>query len=112
MGRIRSYSGTRSAAAWGRDPVEAYGCTEAGLFALQPWANRGLVFLPHLDFLEFIPMDEFARNEADPTYQPRTVLMDEVEVDGIYEVVITNFYGGAYTRYRVGRPDSDKCAAR
>ena len=89
-------------AAWGRDTVEAYGCTEAGLFALQPWANQGLVFLPHVDFLEFIPMDEFARNEADPTYQPRTVLLNEVEVGGIYEVVVTNFYGGAYTRYRVG----------
>ena len=37
-------------AAWGRDTVEAYGCTEAGLFALQPWANQGLVFLPYAGF--------------------------------------------------------------
>jgi GH3 auxin-responsive promoter len=90
-------------AAWGRNTVEGYGCTEAGgLIALQPWANEGLVFLPHLDFLEFIPMDEFARNEADPTYQPRTVLLNEVELGGIYEVVITNSSGGAFTRYRLG----------
>jgi hypothetical protein len=89
-------------AAWGRDTVEAYGCTEAGLFALQPWAGEGLVFLPYVDFLEFIPMAEFDRNEADPTYQPRTVLVDEVQVGEIYEVVVTNFHGGAFTRYRFG----------
>jgi hypothetical protein len=87
---------------WGRDTVEAYGCTESGLFALQPWAGEGLVFLPYVDFLEFIPMGEFSKNEADPGYQPRTVLLDEVELNEIYEVVTTNFHGGAYTRYRTG----------
>ncbi len=89
-------------AAWGRPAVEAYGCTESSIVALHPWANEGLVFLPHVDFLEFIPMEEFVLNEKDPTYIPRTVLLDEVRLGGIYEVVITNFYGGAFTRYRVG----------
>jgi hypothetical protein len=89
-------------AAWGRDAIEGYACTEGGVIALQHWADRGLVFLPHQNFLEFIPMDEFARNEADPAYQPRTVLLSEVQIGGIYEVVITNFCGGAFTRYRLG----------
>ena len=87
---------------WGRDPIEAYGCTEGGVFALQLWRGRGLVFLPHLDFLEFIPMAEYDRNQADPRYQPQTVLLDEVQEGEIYEVVITNFHGGVFTRYRVG----------
>ncbi len=86
---------------WGRDPIEAYGCTEGGVYALQLWSGRGLVFLPHLDFLEFIPMDEYDRNQADPSYQPQTVLLDQVEEGQIYEVVITNFHGGVFTRYRV-----------
>ena len=88
--------------AWGRDPIQAYGCTEAGVFAVQPWKGQGLVFLPHMAFLEFMPEDEVLKKEADPSYVPRTVLLDGVEVDGIYEVVITNFYGGGFTRYRVG----------
>jgi hypothetical protein len=87
---------------WGRDPVEAYGCTEGGVYALQLWSGRGLVFLPHLDLLEFMPLDEYDKNQCDPTYKPRTVLLDEVVEGGIYEVVITNFLGGVFTRYRVG----------
>jgi hypothetical protein len=30
------------------------------------------------------------------------MLLDEVEKDGIYELVVTDFHGGAFTRYRVG----------
>ena len=87
---------------WGKEPIEAYGCTEAGVFALQNWKGGAMTLLPDVDFLEFIPTDERERNEADPTYQPQTLLLDEVEAGGIYEAVITNFYGGAYTRYRTG----------
>lgn len=89
-------------AAWGREPIQAYGSTESGVFAVQPWKGQGLVFLPHVSFLEFLPQEELPRMEADPTYWPRTVLLDAVEVGGIYEMVITNFYGGAFVRYRVG----------
>jgi hypothetical protein len=38
----------------------------------------------------------------DNSYQPRTVLLDEVKAGENYEVVITNFHGGAMVRYRVG----------
>ena len=47
-------------------------------------------------------MAEYDRNQADPRYQPQTVLLDEVQEGEIYEVVITNFHGGVFTRYRVG----------
>ncbi len=87
---------------WGREPIEAYGCTEGGVFALQNWEGGAMTLVPDMDFLEFMPADEREKNETDPSYQPRTLLLDEVEAGGIYEVVLTNFYGGAYIRYRTG----------
>ena len=87
---------------WGKEPIEAYGCTEGGVFALQLWNGKGMTMMPDLDFLEFMPMEEYEKNQADPTYQPRTLLLDEVEAGEIYEVIITNFLGGVYTRYRTG----------
>jgi hypothetical protein len=89
--------------AWGREPIAGYGFTEAGgLLSLQPLHAPGMVFQPNLSLLEFIPQSESDKNAADPNYRPQTALLDEVEKDGIYEVVITNFHGGAFTRYRVG----------
>lgn len=87
---------------WGQEPVEAYGCTEAGVFCLQPWKGKGLAFLPDISFLEFLPMDEYFAQKSDPAYLPRTILLDEVEAGGVYEVVVTNYHGGAFIRYRVG----------
>ena len=87
---------------WGQEPIEAYGCTEAGVFSLQLWNCNGMTFLPDLDFLEFIPMHDYLKNKADPGYHPPTVLLDEVKAGEIYEVVVTNFSGGIITRYRVG----------
>lgn len=85
---------------WGRQPIEAYGCTEAGLFALQLWNGKGMTLQPDISFLEFIPLAECERNQAEPSYSPRTLLLNEIEVGGVYEVVTTNFLGGVYTRYR------------
>jgi hypothetical protein len=85
---------------WGRQPIEAYGCTESGLFALQLWNGKGMTLQPDISFLEFIPLAECERNQAEPSYSPQTLLLDEVEVGGVYEVVTTNFLGGVYTRYR------------
>ncbi len=89
--------------AWGRDPIEAYGFTEGGgMISTQLWRGPGMVFQPDISLLEFIPLEEFDKNVTDPNYRPRTMLLDEVEKDGVYELVVTNFHGGAFTRYRVG----------
>jgi hypothetical protein len=85
---------------WGREPIEAYALTEGGILALQLWNGKGMTLVPHVNFLEFIPMAECERSQADPAYQPQTLLLNEIEVGGVYEVVITNFLGGVYTRYR------------
>jgi hypothetical protein len=88
---------------WGRTPIEAYGATEAtGILAVQAWNAKGLTFFPDVDFLEFIPEAEHIKSKRDPTYEPELYLLDEVEPGEIYELVITNFWGGVFTRYRVG----------
>ncbi|MGD2065377.1 MAG: GH3 auxin-responsive promoter family protein, partial [Dehalococcoidia bacterium] len=45
---------------------------------------------------------EWFKWQLDHSYQPKTVLLDEVEVGNVYEIVITNFHGGIMTRYRPG----------
>lgn len=86
---------------WGCKPLEAYGCTEGGGLASQAWNYKGMCFYPDRNFLEFIPLDEYTKNQDDPGYKPKTCLMNEL-VTGIYELVITNFHGGVFMRYRLG----------
>ena len=88
---------------WGVEPCESYGCTEApGIMAIQTWGGKeGLHFLPDVCFYEFAPEEEWARWRVDKDYIPQTVLLDEVEVGKRYEMVITNFYGGPFLRYRL-----------
>ena len=86
---------------WGKKPLEAYACTEGGGLAMQAWNYKGLTFFPDSNFLEFIPHEAHKKNKKDPDYQPKTVLYNELEI-GIYELVLTNFHGGIFTRYRVG----------
>jgi len=88
---------------WGRTPIEGYGATEAlGFLAVQSWNAKGLTFFPDTNFWEFIPEEEHIKNREDPTYQPDTLLLDEVEAGKRYEVVLTNFMGGVFVRYRIG----------
>jgi hypothetical protein len=86
---------------WGRKPLEGYCCTEAGNMAMQAWNYKGMCFFPDNAFLEFIPLEEHNKNKADPSYEPRTILYDELEL-GIYELVLSNFHGGVFIRYRIG----------
>jgi hypothetical protein len=86
---------------WGKEPVEMYGGTEICLVAVQTWDHEGMTFVPGINFLEFIPEDEHIKSREDPDYQPRTVLLNEVEAGKRYELVNTNF-GGVFVRYRVG----------
>jgi len=87
---------------WGRYPLDVYAGTEGGIIATQTWDYDGMTFIPNLNFLEFIPEKEHWKWQLDHSYQPRTVLLDEVEADENYELVITNFHGGAMIRYRIG----------
>jgi hypothetical protein len=85
---------------WGVAPYESYGCTEEGVVATQGWNQKGLTFMPSAAFFEFIPEEEWAKWRRDPLYVPQTVLYNEVVPNKRYEVVITNFYGKPFLRYR------------
>lgn len=86
---------------WGSEPYEFYVCAEAVYLAIQSWNKKGMVFLPDMAFLEFIPYDEILKHEDDKGYQPRTVLLNELEEGKLYEVVITHLYGMPLLRYRM-----------
>ncbi len=87
---------------WGRYPLDTYTGTEGGIMATQTWDYGGMAFVPHLNFLEFIPEEEHLKWQLDRSYQPRALLLDEVKAGENYEIVITNFHGGAMVRYRPG----------
>lgn len=88
--------------AWGVRPLEITGGTEPSCMGTETWSKNGMVFFPDASFYEFIPEQEMLRNLADPSYTPRTYLMDELVAGQKYEIVITVLKGGAFVRYRVG----------
>jgi len=85
---------------WGKYPLDVYSSSEGGFIATQAWDSQGMTFIPNLNFLEFIPEEEHFKWQQDHSYQPRTLLLDEVKAGENYEIVITNFHGGALVRYR------------
>jgi hypothetical protein len=87
---------------WGRPPLDLYSCTEGGVIATQTWDYEGMTFIPDLNFLEFIPEEEHFKCQMDRSYQPKTLLLDEVEAGKNYEMVLSNFHGGAMVRYKIG----------
>lgn len=87
---------------WGRKPYQVYGTTEMLIGAVQSWNKKGLSFLPDVAFWEFIPKAELEREREDPTYQPKTVLMNELRPGEQYELVYTHFWGMPLLRYRSG----------
>ena len=76
--------------------------TEPTCIGTETWNRDGMYFFPDACFYEFIPQEEMDRNMEDPSYVPRTILMDEVQAGQLYEIVITVLKGGAFARYRVG----------
>ena len=86
---------------WGTIPYEFYVCTEAYNIAMPAWNRKDMTFLPDMAFLEFIPYEELVKEEEDKDYQPSTILLDQLEAGKLYEVVITNFYGGPLLRFRM-----------
>ncbi|OGO32949.1 MAG: hypothetical protein A2Z29_01810 [Chloroflexi bacterium RBG_16_56_11] len=94
---------------WGKYPMELYGATEAGLLATNAWNKRYLTFVPSFCFLEFIPEDEWLKNRQDKKYRPGTVLLDDLRTGQLYEIIITNYHGMPFLRYRLG--DLLRCVA-
>ena len=86
---------------WGKYPLDFHGCTEAPLIAMQTWDYQGLTFIPNLNFFEFIPEKDSIKSRENRSYQPQTLLIDELK-PGNYELVITSFHGGPFVRYRLG----------
>jgi len=87
---------------WGKQLLETYGAIDGGIYATQTWDYEGMTFIPNLNFFEFIPEREWFKWQLDRSYQPKTILLDEVKAGENYEIVITNFHGGILTRYRMG----------
>jgi len=87
---------------WGKYPLDIYGCGEGVIMAMQTWDYDGMTFLPHLNFLEFMPLDEWAKWSANQARRPRLLMLNEVQEDESYAIVITSFRGGAFVRYFLG----------
>lgn len=87
---------------WGKEPLELYSAAEAGMLATQAWNKKNLTFAPDSCFLEFVPEEEWLKSRENENYQPSTVLLDEVEPGKLYEIIITNFHGMPFLRYRLG----------
>ncbi|MDO8530593.1 MAG: GH3 auxin-responsive promoter family protein [Dehalococcoidia bacterium] len=87
---------------WGHLPYEAYAASEGGILAVQSWLRRGLTLLPYAAYYEFIPENEWLKARGNDSYQPRTVLLPDLEPGKLYEIVISHFYGMPFLRYRLG----------
>jgi hypothetical protein len=84
---------------WGVQPFDVYGITEAVILAMQNWEKKYMTFLPDAAFLEFLlysPQDKSHENER------RTVLIDQLEENRLYEVILTQLHGMPLMRYRPG----------
>lgn len=87
---------------WGKEPMELYAATETGVIAILAWNKKYMTFVPSSCFFEFIPEEEWLKSRENVDYQPRTVLLDEVEPGQRYEIITTGFYGMPFLRYRLG----------
>jgi len=85
---------------WGQEPYEFYICAEAFFLAVESWRKKGMIFVPDSAFLEFIPYESKGEQGTDGDRHPETVLVDQLEAGKLYEVVVTQFYGGPLLRYR------------
>jgi len=87
---------------WGVYPLDVYVSTEGSMIATQTWDYDGMTFIPNMNFFEFIPESEYEKWKENRSYIPRTVLLDEVQPNSKYELVISNFHGAPLIRYRTG----------
>jgi phenylacetate-coenzyme A ligase PaaK-like adenylate-forming protein len=81
---------------WGRKPVQMYGSSEGGIMAMQDWRKGSMTLIPDACYYEFLPEASLHTNN------PKTVLIDELKEGQSYELIISNFYGMPFARYRQG----------
>ncbi len=87
---------------WGLYPLDVYVSTEGSMIATQAWDYDAMTFIPNMNYYEFIPEAEYEKWKENRSYIPRTVLLDEVQPNSKYELVISNFHGAPLIRYRTG----------
>ena len=87
---------------WGIRPMELFAGTEPSIIGTETWTRNGMYFFPDTCFYEFITEADMLKNYEDPSFIPRTYLMDEVIPGEKYELVLTVLKGGAFARYRCG----------
>lgn len=87
---------------WGIRPMELFAGTEPSIIGTETWSRKGMYFFPDTCFYEFITEADMMKNYEDPSYEPKTFLMDEVLPGEKYELVLTVLKGGAFARYRCG----------
>ncbi len=95
---------------WGIRPLELFAGTEVSFIGTETYSRNGMYFFPNAGFYEFIKIEDTIKNRFNSNYNPKTYLMNEVEEGETYELVISNFQGGAFMRYRVG--DVYKCVGK
>jgi len=95
---------------WGIKLQEIFAGTEMSLLCTETMSHDGMVFFPDSCFPEFIPEEDSVKCQEDPEYQPKTLLLEELEEGKNYELVITSLKGGVFARYRVG--DMFRCNSR
>jgi hypothetical protein len=86
---------------WGQAPLEIYASAEMYPMAMQAWNKKWMTPIVDCAFFEFIPEDELKKNNDNPEYTPKTVLLNKFEVGNTYEIVITHFHGMPLLRYRM-----------
>ena len=84
---------------WGVTPFDMYASTETMFVAMQSWTRAHMTFLPDSVFLEFVP---HTGGEKEAPGHERTLLLDQLEPGGLYELIITQFHGMPLLRYRIG----------
>jgi len=87
---------------WGKKPYDIYLATETGCIAFPSWDGDAMTFTPFSGFLEFIPEEEWAGGGEAESSHPNTLLLNELEVGKRYEILVTNFYGMPFLRYKLG----------
>ena len=92
---------------WGIRPLELFAGTEMSLIGTETWERNGLFFFPTTCFYEFAKLEDVINHKVNNIEISKTYLMNEVEVNESYELVISILHGGAFVRYRTG--DIYKC---
>ncbi len=95
---------------WGIRPLEIFAGTEVSFIGTETYEKDGMYFFPNVGFYEFVRLEDSIRSHFEEVFKPKTYLMDEVEEGEMYELIISNFHGGAFMRYRVG--DVYKCLGK